>query len=131
MILVTLIQPLALALFGCVSSEPKDLVGTYVGDYANGAHEVIVIREDGTFEQLITREGSNAIRNEGKWEISKPSVVFYDFVIGFQTKEPPDFLPHRVNVMAAAWHPQSGVIVVSLYSELRKQSTGGITPTGT
>lgn len=111
---------LACFLVGCVSREPENLVGTYAGDYGNGAHETIVIRQDGTFEQTITREGSLPIRNTGRWEIFHASVLFHDFVVAFQTQDPPDFSPHRVNSMIAAWHPESGSLVMSLYSELKK-----------
>jgi len=115
-----LVLSLSCFLLGCVSREPKDLVGTYVGNYGNGAHEIIVIREDGTFEQTITREGGLPIQNTGRWEIRYASVLFHDCVVAFQTKEPPDFSPHRVNLVDAVWHPESGTIVLSLYSELKK-----------
>jgi len=108
-------------LTGCASEEPADLVGTYIGSYANGATEVFVIREDGTYFQRLSRSGQLVYENSGTWTLDGRIVDFWDVMIGFQQKDPPEFEPRRSGVLTAAWHPASGRIVVSLYSELRKQ----------
>jgi len=108
---------------GCARAEPADLVGTYVGNYGNGATEVFVIREDGTYSQRLSRAGQVVYENTGTWELDGRVLDFWDVMIGFQTKDPPDFEPHRVAVLTASWNPWKGTIMVSLYSELRKQET--------
>jgi hypothetical protein len=106
---------------GCTGEEPVDLVGTYVGNYANGATEMFVIREDGTYSQRLSRAGQVVYENTGTWKLEGRIVGFYEVMIGFQTKDPPDFEPHRVDLLMASWNPWKGTIMVSLYSELRKQ----------
>ena len=114
---------------GCAPEGPAPLLGTYVGNYANGATEVLVIREDGTYSQRLSRAGQVVYENTGTWELDGRIVTFHDVMIGFQKKDPPDFDPRHRDFLMASWNPRKGTIMVSLYSELRKQevkeSAGG------
>ncbi|MCS7063979.1 MAG: hypothetical protein NZM04_08075 [Methylacidiphilales bacterium] len=63
--------------------NPDDVVGTYVGEYGKEKEwkEVIIIKPDGSYQQLVYQSGEQLYDNQGKWKALYQGVEFSDFIV--------------------------------------------------
>lgn len=67
------------------------IAGTYYNDYDKNAKNLLIIKTDGTFEQIFSKEGY-AKKNNGKWSFFEESCKIHFENLKFLQKIPEKYL---------------------------------------
>ena len=99
----------ASALFIGCSGHPASPVGVYFGRYG-GANECIEIRTDGTYRQVLVKDGAIVYNNADDWMLGNSSddMELKNFIVAVdlakaQEIHSPDLLPFSPEVYAVVW----------------------------